>query len=108
MLMCSKEEQPAAGIDMCLSLFPQCTGPWLVCSWHPAEEMSQLDRAELWQPDLNQGSGLALSADVKRVQLKSGLCGHGGGTVCVCSYRSSPSERVCSLGSPGTSCCLLV
>lgn len=59
MLTCSQEEQGAAGIDMCLALFPQCTEPWLVCSWQPAEEMSQLDRAELWQPEWSQGSGLA-------------------------------------------------
>lgn len=108
MLTCSQEEQCAAGIDMCLSSFPQCTGPWLVCSRHPAEEMSWLERAELWQPEPNQGSGLAICADVKCGQFKPGLCGYGGGTVCVCSHGSSPSEQVCSLGCPGTAVLPLV
>lgn len=71
--------------------------------------MSQLDRAEPWQPELNQGSAPAVCADVKRAQFKSGLCGYGGGTVCVCAATGAPHQSTAAAWAAlALLCCLLV
>lgn len=85
--------------------FPSARGCDSCAARHPAEVVSWLERAELWQREEKQGSGLAIYADFRCLPVCSRSSRQGclGVEVAPCVQpRDLPIRTsICSRGSPG-------